>query len=1043
VDSDRFFQNYGANAAQARAAVNAALSTWENTIQDFNFRNVGQPGWAPIVNLYSIGITADHLTTCGDRNGRFLGCGGATTLDGDGKPFRGSVTLDDDGAGLGWNFNVNNGAYTNVLNRFAADGGPAGEDIYSVALHEIGHTLGISIGGSLAINNRLSNPGLPAPFDHYRVFTFLDATRAGYTDDGHTWDTTPPTGFPSHPNDLMNPSIGTNTRRLVSDLDATILRDAYGYTTTLPSTRVTFLANYNTATQVLTVTGDPGTQSHNITLDVSGATQVVTVDGVVSRWALSSLNSIVVGSGSGNATINVLASGVPVNINSTGSATVSIGANGSLGGIQAAVNVVGSPNTTSLTVDDSADTFADRQVTLSDTSLTISPSTVINYSPSAIRSLTLEGGVGSTGTNTFHVFNTPAGQTTIRTRGSHDFVQIHADQGPVAVGGFANNSILVSNGGWLNGIQAPVTVANIGGLTAATLTVDDSADTFANRLVTLTGTALTVEQPGIVTINYSAITSLTYEGGPGSSGANTYQVLNTPTAQTTLRTRGGNDFVQIHADQGPVAVGGFANNAILVGNAGSLGGIQAPVSVANIGGLTSATLTVDDSADTFADRVVTLAPTALTVAQPGLVTINYSAITSLTYNGGPGSSGSNVFNVLGTAAGTSTTLNGGSGNNNTLVGANAPTRFNITGSNAGTLTGGVSASFSSFQNLTGGSGNDAFVFADGAGVGGNIRNNNGAASTLDYSAYSTPVTVNLAAGTATGVGGSVQNILTLRGGGGDDSLTDNATGTTIFVASPGNDTVTGLGTSNNFLYNADANGTADSTWSVTGQNSGTLTFAGGTTTFAGVQNLNGAGTGAVVFVFADGAGVDGNIAGGGGTNTLDYSAYASSNVLVNLQTSFATGVGGSIANIQNVKGANGGAAGRYNILVGNGGNVLTGGNGRRNLLIAGNNGIRGSTLIGGDQDDILIGGTTTYDREAGMVSLQAIMAYWAGSADDYNTRVANLRSGTGVPLLDASKVTGNRLGNTLTGGPGIDLFYGDLALDAYDWDPATETFISV
>src|SRR5262249_22646735 len=53
-------------------------------------------------------------------------------------------------------------------------------------------------------------------------------------------------------------------------------------------------------------------------------------------------------------------------------------------------------------------------------------------------------------------------------------------------------------------------------------------------------------------------------------------------------------------------------------------------------------------------------------------------------------------------------------------------------------------------------------------------------------------------------------------------------------------------------------------------------------------------------------------------------------------------------------GASGGAPGSYNILVGNGRNVLTGGNGRRNLLIAGNNGVAGSTLIGGDQDDILI-----------------------------------------------------------------------------------------
>jgi hypothetical protein len=182
--------------------------------------------------------------------------------------------------------------------------------------------------------------------------------------------------------------------------------------------------------------------------------------------------------------------------------------------------------------------------------------------------------------------------------------------------------------------------------------------------------------------------------------------------------------------------------------------------------------------------------------------------------------------------------------------------------------------------------------------------------------------------------------------------------------------------------------------------------------------------------------------GGPGTNTLDYSAFTG-NVLVNLRRGEATGVLGGLSNIQNVVGGTGGVTGSYNILVGNGANVLTGGNGRRNLLIAGNNGVAGSTLIGGDQDDILIGGTTIYDGEAGMVSLQAIMNYWAGSGDDYATRVNNLTTGTGVPLLDATTVTGNGLGNTLTGNAGLDLFYGNLALDTYDWDPATETFVSV
>jgi hypothetical protein len=182
--------------------------------------------------------------------------------------------------------------------------------------------------------------------------------------------------------------------------------------------------------------------------------------------------------------------------------------------------------------------------------------------------------------------------------------------------------------------------------------------------------------------------------------------------------------------------------------------------------------------------------------------------------------------------------------------------------------------------------------------------------------------------------------------------------------------------------------------------------------------------------------ISGNLDGGSGGGSLDYSAYSSS-VIVDLRTATATGVGGSIANIQRVTGANSGGAGVYNILVGSGDNILIGGIGRRNLLIAGSS---ASTLVAGNDDDILIGGTTAYDTD--LAALQAIMAYWTGS-DDYATRVANLMSSNGVPLLDATTVTGNGGGNMLTGGSGLDLFYGNLALDTYNWNPQTETFIPV
>jgi hypothetical protein len=95
-------------------------------------------------------------------------------------------------------------------------------------------------------------------------------------------------------------------------------------------------------------------------------------------------------------------------------------------------------------------------------------------------------------------------------------------------------------------------------------------------------------------------------------------------------------------------------------------------------------------------------------------------------------------------------------------------------------------------------------------------------------------------------------------------------------------------------------------------------------------------------------------------------------------------------------------------------------------------------LSGGEGDDLLIGGNTAYDQ----ASLQAISIYWSGG-DDYATRVAKITSGTGVPALNASTVSDNAGVNTLTGGTELDLFFGDSGLDVHDWNPATESFVTV
>jgi hypothetical protein len=213
---------------------------------------------------------------------------------------------------------------------------------------------------------------------------------------------------------------------------------------------------------------------------------------------------------------------------------------------------------------------------------------------------------------------------------------------------------------------------------------------------------------------------------------------------------------------------------------------------------------------------------------------------------------------------------------------------------------------------------------------------------------------------------------------------------------------------------------ADATWTIPGQDDGILSSKSlpSPVLFGGFQNLVG-GTGNDTFAFTDQGKLDGKVDGSMGVNALDYSA-CTQDVYVDLPAQKATAINGQVLNIQNATGGHGGAAGSWNILVGNGGNILTGGTGRVNLLIAG---AKPSTLTGGDQGDILIGGTTTYDQN--LVALDQIIAEWTSNLP-YAQRVSNLEMGM-VPL-NAFTVMDNGGGNHIVGHPGntkaLDLFFG-------------------
>jgi hypothetical protein len=161
-------------------------------------------------------------------------------------------------------------------------------------------------------------------------------------------------------------------------------------------------------------------------------------------------------------------------------------------------------------------------------------------------------------------------------------------------------------------------------------------------------------------------------------------------------------------------------------------------------------------------------------------------------------------------------------------------------------------------------------------------------------------------------------------------------------------------------------------------------------------------------------------------------------VVVNGQTQYA----GLALSVNNVV-VNGGEGNNTLVVQGSfpGINMtLTAGSGR-NLFIAGG---LPATIQGGTGDNILIGGSTQWDSDP--MALAAIMAEWTRTDETYAQRVDHLLNGGGLNgsyLLNTSTVTGNGGGNTLLGGTGLNLYFGNPNLDTNDWDPSTETFVTV
>ena len=263
----------------------------------------------------------------------------------------------------------------------------------------------------------------------------------------------------------------------------------------------------------------------------------------------------------------------------------------------------------------------------------------------------------------------------------------------------------------------------------------------------------------------------------GSNTAAENFTLSTPNADVNLRGNGGNDLVKVTTldfSKNLAVSGGQGDDQLTLGaTVHKLDGFTSLVSFHGDAG--SDTLTLDDAAN--------------------LVQRNFdinAASFSFTGANGTGSvdadSALEIANILGGKFGTtfhvktSNVLVGkvnidGTAGNDVVEGPDAASVWNVTNTNAGVLNGNVN--FIRTPNLFGGSKSDRFVFANGKGVNGSILGDPGnafgaaVADTLDYSAFTTGVTVNLKTGKASNVGGSISAIENVTGGIAGDVIVGN------------------------------------------------------------------------------------------------------------------------------------------------------------------------------------------------------------------------------------------------------------------------------
>jgi hypothetical protein len=594
----------------------------------------------------------------------------------------------------------------------------------------------------------------------------------------------------------------------------------------------------------------------------------------------------VVSTGSGSNTVNILdtSAGIPIDISGGGSDTVNVGSGGSVQGIVGAVSVQNPPNYTTLNIDDSADATA-RTVTLS------------TYTPAGDSAWGSITGLAPAAIN-YKYADTRLTGVHLNTGSGGDPINVLATGVPTYLSGGGADTVNVGDGGSVQGIQGALILENEPNLD--TVNINDQNDPVFQSVILSTVQGKTYNFTGGQLSGLVGVAPITWDY---SDTAAVY--LNTGSAGATVTVLGTGVPTFINGSNAATntLVGGNLQTTWQVNsaNAGTLSNGVANVTFAGFQNLTS---TYDEDRFYFAngatlsgtlhgggDNLLGLGPytTNLTVNitgggagnLPGVVGAfqgvqylttgsgndrfvfgNNGYITGIWSNGGTntldasavsrgqsvsvygankgtvpgmvfefydianftGGSGNNTF-VFSDGASLAGTLNGGSGTN--LIDTSPYTTgltFSIRGANSGSAAG-LLGSFNHVQNLIGaGGGGNAFAIFNGGSLSGEVDGGVGGNNWLDYAAYTTAVTVNLATNTATGIdgglAGGIANIRDVRGGQGGDTLTGNALGN-ILIGGAGPNSITG-GTGRSLLIGGKGKDT------VTGGSGNDLLIAGST-----------------------------------------------------------------------------------------------------------------------------------------------------------------------------------------------------------------------